>query len=109
MPTRRSASAQQTAQPPRAVDAMDVTRQLDRLEQILAEVESRRTAASVEPHQPAASTVRAMDLEELQRFAVFLAALKVSAAYSNDLSHNAETRHALIAGNRLVVAPAASV
>ena len=74
MPTRRSASAQQAVHPPPAVDATDVMRQLDRLEQILAEAESRRTAASVEPQQLAASPVGALDLEERLRFAVFLAA-----------------------------------
>lgn len=86
-----------------------MTRQLDRREQILAEAEFRRTVVSVQPHQPLASPVRAMDLEELQRFAVFLAALKVSAAYPNDLACSVETRHALIASNRPVVAPAAAV
>src|SRR4051812_44324465 len=47
MPTRRSASAQQDAQPSRVVEATNMTRQLDRLEQILAEAESRRNAALV--------------------------------------------------------------
>ena len=108
MLTRRSASAQQVAQPPPVVDATDVMRQLDRLEQILAEAESRRTAASVDAQQPAASPVRAMDLEERQRFAVFLAGLTVPAAYSNVMAGRVEARDAVI-GNRPVVAPAAAV
>ena len=33
----------------------------------------------------------------------------MSAAYCNDLARSVETRHALIAGNRQVVAPAAAV
>ena len=108
MPTRRSVSAQQAAQPPPTVDATDVMRQLDRLEQILAEAESRRTAALVEPQQLAVSPIRAMDLEERQRFVVFLAGLTVSAAYSNVTAGRVKARPAVI-GNRPVVAPAAAV
>ena len=108
MPTRRSASAQQAAQPPPAVDATDVMRQLDRLEQILAEAESRRTVVSVEPQQLAGSPVGVMDLEEHQRFAVFLSGLTVSASYSNVMAGRVEARDAVI-GNRPVVAPASAV
>ena len=49
-----------------------------------------------------------MDLEERQRFAVYLVGLTVSAAYSNVMAGRIEARNAVI-GNRPVVASATVV
>ena len=100
MPTHRSASAQQAPQPSPAIDVTDVMRQLDRLEQILAQAESWRSAASVEPQQ-AARPVRAWDLAARQEFAAFIDGLAVPDAYFNDT--------AAVIGNRPDDAPAAGV
>ena len=83
-------------------------RQLDRLEKILDEAESRCTVTSVEPQQLVVSPVCAMDLEECQRFAVFLAGLTVPVANSNVMVCRIKARPAVI-GNRSVVAPRAVV
>ena len=86
---------------------MDVMRQLDRLEQILAEAESWRSAPSVEL-QLAARPIRAWDLAARQRFAAFTAGLAVPAAYSNVTAGRVDATAAVI-GNRPVDAPTAGV